>query len=107
MKTFGMVAVTLVALGTAGAADNPTTREAAILSGDGRSAGAGSGSGGSMGRPVLGYVAQSAPLGLRAILGVPGAATFSDALSLPSESSSVRVAPTGQTLGSAWAWIER
>lgn len=104
MNRFGAVSAVLVALGTAWAADNTAPREAVILSGagggDGRSAG--SESGGSMGRPVLGYVAQSAPLGLRAILGVPGAATFGDPLPIPSDSSSVLVAPSQR-----FAWIER
>jgi hypothetical protein len=55
-----------------------------------------------MGRPVLGFVGRSSPTELRAILGVPGAAVFGDPLLVPSNSTTVRVAP-----GLAYAWIER
>jgi hypothetical protein len=62
-----------------------------------------------MGRPLLGFIARSSPVApleqpweLRAILGVPGAAVFSDPLLTPSDATSVRIAP-----GRPYAWIER
>lgn len=94
MKRFGACA--LLAISTAWAGD------ALVRAADGRTSGAGTG----MGRPILGYVARSSPPELRAILGIPGAAVFSDALPLPSEATSVRMAP-GQSSGKSWAWIER
>jgi hypothetical protein len=50
----------------------------------------------------MGYVAASSPRELRAILGVPGAAVFSDPLLLPEDVTRVRVAP-----GQSYALIER
>src|SRR5690349_21098504 len=44
--------------------------------------------------PVLGYVYQSSSLELRAILGVPGSAVFSDRLPLPESVTHVHVAPS-------------
>jgi len=55
----------------------------------------------SMGRPVLGYVAESSPAELRAILGVPGSAVFSDPLLLPRGVSRINLAP-----GQAFALVE-
>ena len=43
--------------------------------------------------PVAGYVVDSSPAQLRAILGVPGAFGFSDPLSLPAGITRVRLAP--------------
>ena len=51
--------------------------------------------------PLLGFVAQSSPVELRAILGVPGAAVFSDPLTLPENTAKIRVAP-----GQDYALIE-
>jgi hypothetical protein len=59
-----------------------------------------------MGRPLLGFVARSSPGGLRAILGVPGAAVFADALLTPSDATTVRIAP-GRPNTSPYAWMER
>jgi sugar lactone lactonase YvrE len=52
--------------------------------------------------PLLGYAAQQSPPELRAILGVPGAAVFSDPLSLPRRTMRLRLAP-----GQQYAIIER
>lgn len=48
--------------------------------------------------PVLGFVARSQPLELRAVLGVPGAARMSDPLALPEGVTALHLAP-----GQAWA----
>lgn len=53
-------------------------------------------------RPVLGYLAQSLPLGLRAILGVPGAAVLSGPLALPVGVTRVWLAP-----GQAYVLVEQ
>ncbi len=53
-------------------------------------------------RPVLGYVAWPSPLELRAILGVPGAAVFSDPLALPEGTRRLHLAP-----GHSYGLIER
>ena len=53
-------------------------------------------------RPILGYAAQVSPPELRAILGAPGAAVFSDPLSLPRRTRRLRLSPTQQ-----YALIER
>jgi len=52
--------------------------------------------------PVLGYAVQQSPPELRAVLGVPGAAVFSDPLSLPRRTTRLRLAP-----GQQYAIIER
>jgi hypothetical protein len=52
-------------------------------------------------RPILGFAAQASPPELRAILGVPGAAVFSDPLSLPEQTTRLRLAP-----GQRYAIIE-
>src|ERR1017187_7077244 len=57
---------------------------------------------GMISRPVLGYVAQSRPPGLRAILGVPGAAVLSVPLVLPGGVTRVCLAP-----GQSYALVER
>ncbi|HXP86070.1 MAG TPA: hypothetical protein VN841_15200 [Bryobacteraceae bacterium] len=67
---------------------------------------AGDRAGADMGRPLLGFVARSSPVELRAILGVPGAAVFSDALLTPSDATTVRIAP-GRPYAGPYAWIER
>ncbi len=46
-----------------------------------------------MGRPVLGYVTESSPLRLRAILGVPGSAVMTGALTLPENIAQLYPAP--------------
>src|SRR5690349_2902867 len=46
-----------------------------------------------MTRPVIGYAAQSSPPELRAIVGVPGAAVFSEPLPLPDNVTRIRLAP--------------
>lgn len=46
-----------------------------------------------MGRPVLGYVTESSPLRLRAILGVPGSAVMTGALTLPANIAQLYSAP--------------
>ena len=53
-------------------------------------------------RPILGYAARVLPPQLRAIVGVPGAAVFSDPLSLPNGTTRLHVAP-----GQQYAIIER
>jgi hypothetical protein len=53
-------------------------------------------------RPILGYAAQFSPPELRAILGAPGAAVFSDPLSLPRRTRRLRLSPSQQ-----YALIER
>jgi hypothetical protein len=63
---------------------------------------AGSDTGGPLAAPVLGYVAQPAPLELRAILGVPGSAVFSDPLVLPKNSTNLHLSP-----GQDYALVER
>jgi hypothetical protein len=83
-----------------GAADSPALRGVRLLKGE---AVAGeNGDSGNMGRPVLGYVVHSAPPDLRAILGVPGAAVFSDPLSLPRGVTRVLFSP-----GQRYALVER
>ena len=77
------------------ATDPFTTRCAALTNRD-------DGSGITMGRPIIGYVAHSSPLELRAILGIPGAAVFSDPLLLPRHVTRIRLAPSQQ-----YALIER
>jgi len=52
--------------------------------------------------PIIGYVAQSSPPELRAILGVPGAAVFSDPLALPRQVTRIHLAP-----GQPYALLER
>jgi hypothetical protein len=59
-------------------------------------------SGGPLSGPVLGYVAQDSPLELRAILGVPGSAVFSDPLPLPKNASRLYLAPD-----QSYALVER
>jgi hypothetical protein len=46
-----------------------------------------------MERPILGYATQVSPPEVRAILGVPGAAVFSDPLTLPKRTSRLYVEP--------------
>lgn len=43
--------------------------------------------------PVLGFVARTQPLELRAVLGVPGAARFSEPLALPEGVTALQIAP--------------
>ena len=57
---------------------------------------------GPLSSPVLGYVAQAAPIELRAILGVPGSAVLSDPLYLPKGASRLRMAPD-----QSYALVER
>jgi hypothetical protein len=52
--------------------------------------------------PILGYLAPAEGLELRAIVGVPGAATLSDRLALSADVVRVRVAP-----GGSYAFVER
>ena len=51
---------------------------------------------GALNRPVLGYAVQVSPPELRVILGVPGAAVFSEPLSLPRRTTRLRLAPGQQ-----------
>src|SRR5262245_7262972 len=53
-------------------------------------------------RAVLGYVVQSTPLEVRAVLGVPGSSRFSEPLVLPESTIGVRMAP-----GHEWALVMR
>jgi hypothetical protein len=57
---------------------------------------------GLIGQPILGYITQSSPLRLRAILGVPGSAVLSGAMLLPANTARVHLAP-----GQAYALAER
>jgi hypothetical protein len=85
------------------AADAPSVRHASLTQAkqDANTEGA-TDSLAAFGNPVLGYVMQSSPLLLRAILGVPGAASFSQPLSLPADVIRVHIAPS-----QAYALAER
>ena len=71
------------------------------LTGQSAPAAGSTGSNAPIGQAVLGYVVESPRLALRTILGIPGAARFSDPLPLPESATYARVAP-----GQAYALVE-
>jgi hypothetical protein len=105
MKHFPRVFIATIAAASTvvlWAADEPAVRHASLTPAKQDAQTAGTDAMAAFGQPVLGYVMQSPPLLLRAILGVPGAASFSAPLSLPAEVIQLHIAPS-----QAYALAER
>lgn len=91
------------AIATLPAADSGALAQRSLRAGLGRAQNENAGNNPSyLQSPTLGYVAQTSPVEIRPILGIPGAASFGDQVTIPQNITQLYVSP-----GSSYAFVAR